>query len=105
LVGCGSIQTFEGNLDSIKDGVFIVNCSDEVNKGKGKNINGIGYLCTVNVNSKTKLLDEHGTTLKMTDFPLESNIRVVLVKSENIKKIEKGQQQNLVASEIILLSQ
>jgi hypothetical protein len=105
LVGCGSIKTFQGKLDSIKDGVFIINCSDEVNNGKGKNINGIGYLCNVKVTNNTKFLDEHGTTLKITDFPLESNIRVVLMQSENIKEIEKGQQLNLVAKEIILLSQ
>jgi hypothetical protein len=84
LVGCGSIKTFQGRLDSIKDGFFIVNCSDEVS---------------------TKFLDENGTILKMTDFPLESNVRVVLVQSENIKRIEKGQQLNLVAKEVVLLNQ
>jgi hypothetical protein len=105
LVGCGSIKTFQGRLDSIQDGVFFVDCSDEVNKGKGKNINGMAYLCHVKLTNNTKFLDENGTSLKMTDFPLETNVRVVLVQSENIKKAEKEQKLNLVAKEIILQNQ
>jgi hypothetical protein len=43
--------------------------------------------------------------LTIKDFPLESNVRVVLVRSENIKeKIEKEQQLNLVAKEVIMLN-
>ncbi|TJY43898.1 hypothetical protein E5161_00365 [Cohnella pontilimi] len=104
LVGCGSIKTFQGRVYSIKDGVFIVDCSDEINKGKGKNVNSLGYLCQVKLTNNTKYLDENGTTLKITDFPLESNVKLVLVQSENIKKVEKGKQLNLVARKVILLN-
>jgi hypothetical protein len=108
LVGCGSTktETFEGRLHSIKDGFFIVNCTDEVNKGsEGEVISAVGYTCGVELTESTKFLDENGMDLTIKDFPLESNVRVVLVRSENIKeKIEKEQQLNLVAKEIIMLN-
>jgi hypothetical protein len=97
---------FEGRLHSIKDDFFIVNCTDEVNKGReGEVISAVGYTCGVELTESTKFLDENGMDLTIKDFPLESKVRVVLVRSENIKeKIEKEQQLNLVAKEIIMLN-
>jgi hypothetical protein len=103
LTGCGSTNKFEGRLDSVKDGFFFVNCSDEVNKGK-RNIDAVGYVCKVELTKGTQFMNEDGMNLSMKDFPLESFVRVVLVHPENIKKIEKGKQLKLVAKEMILLN-
>lgn len=45
LAGCGLTSSFEGTIDEIKDNSIVVNCSNEVNKGKNGAIYDIGYLC------------------------------------------------------------
>lgn len=44
LVGCGrSTESFQGQIEDVKANSIVVNCSDEVNKGKKGAIDSIGY--------------------------------------------------------------
>jgi hypothetical protein len=61
VLACGSIKSFENTIDSINKNEFIVNCSNEVNRGKKGSINSVGYLCNVGINSTTVFKDRFFT--------------------------------------------
>lgn len=105
MVGCGFTKTFSGRFEGVKDGVVIMNCSDEVNKGKKGGIDDIGYLCNIKLTADTKLLNENGKPLAIEEFPMESLVKVVLTHRVNIKKYVKGKPTDLTAEEMILLSE
>jgi hypothetical protein len=100
LAGCGSTSSFEGTLEEINENSIVVNCSDEMNKGKKGDIIDIGYLCPVQITDKTILSETNGDILSILDFPNSSSVRIVLTKPVNIKK---DHSRNFVAKEIILL--
>lgn len=100
LTGCSSpVQTFEDTIDSKNDNEFVVNCSEEVNRGKTGNINDIGYLCNVTINSTTIFEDGTGDGLRFEDFEQGDFIRITLTKPQDIS--EKNRKFD--AKEIVLL--
>ncbi|RCW39107.1 hypothetical protein [Paenibacillus prosopidis] len=106
LVGCGnSIESFEGQIEKVETNRFIVDCSDEANKGKRGAIIDIGYGCPVQFTDQTTFRNESGNSLKMSDFSPSSIVNVILVKPVNIRKnIEKEKSFVLTAKEIVLLT-
>ncbi|QMV40033.1 hypothetical protein [Cohnella cholangitidis] len=104
IVGCGSsVSTFEGTVEAYHDDRLLVNCSDEVNKGK-KNIDDVGYICSVQVTDKTNVTDEAGNPLEIEQLPQSAFVKVTLVKARNIKDSE-SRRSKLEAKEIVLMNQ
>lgn len=102
LTGCANrTDSFQGIIESVEEGSFIVGCSDEINKGK-KNVNDIGYLCAVNYTDETKWLDPAGNELAMEDFIKGSEVKVILSK-----KVQFNQDYGELpaAKEMILIKQ
>jgi len=103
IMGCGSrVSTFEGTVDAYHDDRLLVNCSDEVNKGK-KNIDDVGYICSVQVTDKTRVTDEAGNPIDIERLPQSAFVKVILLKARNIKKVE-SRNSGLVAKELNLIS-
>lgn len=104
LAGCGAAtSTIEGDVWEITDEGFIINCSDEVNKGR-QNVNSIGYGCLVNYSSETVFQNANGEALPLKELPSGTEVLVTLTKSVNIKRaFEREQQLELVAKEIALI--
>jgi len=95
---CNSMSSFDTVIDHISKNEIVVNCSDEINKGK-KQANSIGYLCTVDVHKSTVFKDISGKPLKLEDFASGNLIRIILSKPQPIS--EKN--RRFEASEIILI--
>ncbi|GLX66143.1 hypothetical protein [Paenibacillus glycanilyticus] len=100
LAGCSWQKTnsLEDTIDSIQNNEMTLNCSDAINKGKN-NVDGIGYLCDVRIDSNTVLKDEQGATLQLKDFSNGNEVRVRPVKPINLKK-----NRAFTAKEVVLLS-
>ncbi|MFX3632306.1 MAG: hypothetical protein ACE3L7_22310 [Candidatus Pristimantibacillus sp.] len=100
VTACGSpVETFEDTIDSMNDNGFLVNCSEEVNRGKTGNINAIGYLCNVDITNTTSFEDDQGNALQYEDFVQGDFIRITLAKPQNISETNR----TFDAKEIVLL--
>ena len=106
LVGCGrSTESFQGQIEDVKVNSFVVNCSEEVNKGKKGAINDIGYGCSVQFTDQTTFRDESGKSLTMNEFSSGLTVKVVLTKPVNIRgSFEKEKPIVLTAKEMVLLT-
>lgn len=103
LTACNSnnsITTFQKTIDIIDEGKFLVNCSDEVNRGKKGNIDSIGYYCGITFINTTKFIDRKGNSLQFEDFSMGDSIRITLSKPQDIS--ESNTQFD--ATEIVLLN-
>ena len=94
-----SITTFEGTIESIDEGKFLVSCSHEEIKDKKGNINGRGYFCSITINNTTKLVDSKGASLQFNDF---SNGDSIQIKFSKPQKITENNRQ-FDATKIVLL--
>lgn len=102
ITGCNrSTKAFQGPIDAVMDNGFKVGCSEVMNKGK-KNINSIGYDCTVTYTSDTIFTDASGNTLTPDDYLPGSEVRVILTKPARFKP---DMSSTLTAEEIILIQQ
>lgn len=63
----------------------MVNCSDEVNKGKTQ-VDDIGYLCRVHIDENTVISNEQGEPIQLSELTTEDIVRIVPVKPQNVKK-------------------
>lgn len=109
LVGCGrSTESFQGQIEDVKANSIVVNCSDEVNKGKKGAIDSIGYGCTVHYTDQTTFRDESGKSLTVNDFSSGLTVKVILMKPVNISRgrgsFENEKPSILTAKEIVLLT-
>lgn len=106
LVGCGRYtESFQGQIEDVKVNSFVVNCSEEVNKGKKGAINDIGYGCPVQFTDQTTFRDESGKSLTVNDFSSGLTVKVVLTKPVNIRgSFEKEKPIVLTAKEMVLLT-
>lgn len=86
LVGCSKVESFETDINSIRDEIWLVNCSHEVNRNKTGNINGIGYLCHLELTDDTIFLSVNSAEMKMDDFTEGDKIRITLAKPVNISE-------------------
>ena len=101
LTSCGqSIKSFDDTIDSIRNNQMIVNCSEAANRGENK-VNDIGYLCSIDVDAKTKLTSKEGYVIQLDDFSKGDKVRIILSSSTNIKK--KMNFKGKEIKEIILL--
>ncbi|WP_219834119.1 hypothetical protein [Paenibacillus sp. R14(2021)] len=101
--GRGStVKSFEDSIETIQNREFLVNCSDEVNRGKHGAIDDVGYLCNIKVTSETKLADADGKPLRFEDFAYGDTIRITFSKGKNISSNKK---RTFDAAEIIRLQQ
>lgn len=105
LAGCtASTESFQGQIENISESSFIINCTDEVNKGKKGGINDIAYGCMVDYTSATAFQDANGQILTVDDFLPGSEVEVILAKPVNIRKnFESDKRTTLTAKEIILV--
>ena len=86
LTSCGqSIKSFDDTIDSIRNNQMIVNCSEAANRGENK-VDDIGYLCSIDVDAKTKLTSKEGSIIQLDDFSKGDKVRIILSSSTNIKK-------------------
>ncbi|QHW29543.1 hypothetical protein GZH47_00985 [Paenibacillus rhizovicinus] len=99
LEGGKTVKSFEDNIETIQNHEFIVNCSDEVNRGKHGSNDDVGYLCNINVTNETNLADVDGKQLRFEDFALGDPIRITFAKGKNISKKNRA----FDASEVIRL--
>ncbi len=99
LVGCSEHQkiSFTDTVDSVKEHELIVNCSVAVNKGK-EEVDDIGYLCSVQIDSTTTLRDEQGNTLQLSDISNGDEVRVTLLKPVNLEE-----SRSFPAKEVLVL--
>ena len=85
LTSCGqSIKSFDDTIDSIRNNQLIVNCSEAANRGENK-VDDIGYLCSIDVDAKTKLTSKEGYVIQLDDFSKGDKVRIILLSSTNIK--------------------
>ena len=107
LMGCTkSTESFQGQIEDIRTSSFIVDCSDEVNKGKKGPINAIGYRCSVEYTSNTIFTDANGKLLTIHDLLPGSEVKVILSKPANIRRnFESKNSKPLIAKEIVLMKQ
>lgn len=112
LIGCasnvepfqGPIDSFQGQIEEVGESSYIVDCSDEMNKGKGDNVNSIGYGCTVHYSDETAFYDTDGKSLSIDKFLPGSEVKVILTKPVDIRRNkESKQQKTLVSKEIVLI--
>lgn len=101
ISACSSpIQSFEDTIESATENEFIVNCSDEVNRGKNGSIDDIGYMCRIGIDSSTQFKDQEGKPLQMADFSQGDLIRITLATPQNISEDNRS----FAAQEIVLLN-
>ncbi|RAP75094.1 hypothetical protein [Paenibacillus montanisoli] len=91
LSACGSLSgklsSFEKKeIDTVKENEILVNCSEEVNRGKKGNIIDIGYLCSVKVDEATAIEDQAGRQLQFSELSQGDTVTVEFAKSVNIRK-------------------
>ncbi|RAP76093.1 hypothetical protein [Paenibacillus montanisoli] len=107
LVGCRSSddEGLEGQIEKVETNHFVVDCSDEANKGKKGAIDAVGYGCNVEYTHQTIFRDESGKALKIDDFSSGSIVNVVFEKPVNIREsIAKKKPFVVTAKEIVLLT-
>ena len=107
LSACGNkTESFQGQIEDIKADGFVVDCSEEVNKGKKGDIPTIGYGCFVEYTNETVFLDENGGSLDPKDFSQGSTVKVVLSEPANIGEYAEHQRPSgrISAKEISLLN-
>jgi len=95
-----SITTFRGTIDIINEDKFVVDYSDEVNRGKKGGIDSIGYLCNITFNTTTKFVDSKGDSLQFEGFSMGDSIRINLSKPQVISESNR----QFEATEIVLLN-
>ncbi|QHT59307.1 hypothetical protein GXP70_04530 [Paenibacillus lycopersici] len=101
LSACSTVKSFEDTIDTVNDHEFLVNCSDEVNRGKHGDADDIGYLCRIEITGNTKLNDADGNPLKFEDFVHGDTIRISFPKGVNISSSHR----KFDAAEIVRLAQ
>lgn len=97
--GCSSVESFHATIDSISKNELVVDCTDEINKGK-KEANSVGYLCTVGIHDSTAFKDSTGNPLRVEDFSAGDYIRITLSKPQPVSE----ESRRFDASEIILIT-
>lgn len=107
LAGCGAAATniIEGSVWEANEEDLVVDCSDEVNKGR-ETVNSIGHGCRVKYSSKTVFQNTDGESLSYDDLLLGAEVVVTLTKKVNIRnKSERKQKLELAAKEVTLIKQ
>lgn len=94
-----SVISFEATIDGIHEDKIVVNCSDEVNKGKIGPIDSIGYLCNVAFNSTTSFTDHNDNSLLIEDFSVGDLVEIKLSTPQNITEDNR----QFDASEFVLM--
>ncbi len=102
LAGCSATRSFEARFEAIEDGRLVVNCSDEVNRGK-RNVDAVGYPCYVQLTEETRLTDENGGEFAARDLKSPALLRIVMTKPRKIDEKPSSRTTDLVAKEIVLL--
>jgi len=88
LVGCGTVRSFEATVDKVKGDSMTVNCSDAVNKGKHGAIIDVGYICTITLTDKTRIVnDSDEKVLSVHDLTGSPKVKITLEKAESMNKI------------------
>lgn len=103
LTGCGNItDTFTGQIEGVVDQGLLINCSKEVTKGE-KNVNDIGYGCTIVITEETEFIDAGGQEVARERFISGSLVEVKLTKAVNFSDFLYGKSIAILeAKEIIL---
>lgn len=106
LAGCGSkTKSFQGQIEEITTDTLVVNCTDEVNKGKKGDINAIGYGCNVRLTPATTYLDEAGNKLAAENLTRGAMVNITLAKPVNIRSsFESDKPLMLTVQEVMVLS-
>ncbi|PZD94977.1 hypothetical protein DNH61_15150 [Paenibacillus sambharensis] len=106
LAGCGSkTKSFQGQIEEITTDKLVVDCTDEVNKGKKGDINAIGYGCSVQLTPVTTYSDEAGNKLAVKDLTDGAMVNITLAKPVNIRSgFESDKPLVLTAQEVVVLS-
>ncbi|WP_195575551.1 hypothetical protein [Paenibacillus sp. 1001270B_150601_E10] len=92
FVGCGSIKTFEGSLESVKDESLMLDCSAVINKGKS-NANSVGTLCEVKTDENTDIMDENGENMSLEELPKNRRLKITFKQGVNLEKNQTGTAQ------------
>ncbi|MET3695832.1 hypothetical protein SAMN05877753_102639 [Bacillus oleivorans] len=98
VTGCIGLNTFDAKLDIRGESTFIVDCSNEVNRGK--NSTDEGYSCTVKITEKTTFRNENGDEIRIDDFTEGDYVRVIHSDLLGISR----ENREVKAKEIILLN-
>lgn len=101
MFGCSGTNSFEVKLLENRKGYLKVDCSDEVSKEEN-NVEDIGYLCTVLVSDKTKLLNKKGNKLSVEEISKGANLKITLNGPYKISK--KEDTREVEAKEIHVLN-
>ena len=106
LTGCASnTVSFQGQIEDVGEGSFVVNCTDEMNKGAKDNINSIGYGCPVYYSDGTIFYDTDGKSITIDKFLQGSEVKVILTKPVNIRNNKENKQPKiLMMKEMILIN-
>ena len=104
LTGCWEqkTKTFQGAIERVENGRISVNCSDEMNRGKGGSSDDIGYICGIETTQQTVYRDENGSELKASDFKTGEVVKVVLTKAADFRASKPGKRY---ADTLVLLHQ
>jgi len=103
LAGCSATRSFEARFEAMEDGDLLVNCSDEVNRGK-RAIDAIGYVCRVQITEETKLSAENGRGFDLGNLQPSDPLKIILTQPRQIAKEANSRTSGLVAEEIVLLN-
>jgi len=81
---CSKVETFEATIVSIESNQVMVNCSSIVNRNK-KDVEDIGYICSVLVTEKTVLKDkDNNNIVTMSDFEEGDQVQIYLLEPLDI---------------------
>lgn len=89
LSGCAlfasKIKSFETAVNDVSGREWLVNCSNEVNRGK-RSYNTIGYLCNAEILQSTYIEDTDGNVLKIEDVKAGDQVHLTLSEPIDISE-------------------
>lgn len=99
LGGCAYVKTIEVEFEEAGDGHIVVECSDEIVRGK-KAVNDLAYYCEVNVSDQTTYINSSGESLTLESFLNEvemgSELKIELEKRQYIKKTQEVDAKRII---------
>lgn len=95
--GDTTVDVLTKKVEIIEEGKLYFDCSEEMNKTKGDNINSIGYLCSVFINEQTTLSDINDQLLTLNEFKVGDVIKIYFSTPQIINENNKS----FVAKEIM----
>lgn len=99
LGGCAYVKTIEVEFEEAGEGHIVVECSDEIVRGK-KAVNDLAYYCEVNVSDQTTYINSSGESLTLESFLNEvemgSELKIELEKRQYIKKTQEVDAKRII---------